>query len=74
MTLKEKFRPHVKYWDCYNDEPLKYDHENKCVKIADDYAIEFLNYYLHNKANSRYIFSNLSAEESLEKFKQEKGL
>jgi hypothetical protein len=41
MTLKEKFRPHAKFWDCYNDEPLKYDHENKCVKIADEFAIGF---------------------------------
>lgn len=41
MTLKEKIRPHVKYWDCYNDEPIKYDHENKLAKIADNYAIEF---------------------------------
>ena len=50
-------------------------HEAKYLAIIfDNYAIEFLNYYLHNKANSRYVFSNLSAEEALEKFKQEKGL
>ena len=47
---------------------------HKFEQIADDYAIEFLNYYLHNKANRRYIFSNLSAEEALQKFKKEKGL
>lgn len=46
MTLKEKIRPHVKYWDCYNDEPIKYDHENKLAKIADEYAIALLSGYL----------------------------
>lgn len=68
MTLKEKF----KQW--LDTKPRIQIREVQLEVIADDYAIEFLNYYLHNKANSRYIFSNLSAEESLEKFKQEKGL
>jgi hypothetical protein len=51
MTLKEKFRPHAKYWDCYNDEPLKYDHENKCVKIADEFAIGFADWVGQNTIN-----------------------
>lgn len=63
MTLEEKFKKII-------EKPFEI---NELEKITDDYAIDFLNYYLHNKANSRYIFSNLSAEESLEKFKQEKG-
>jgi hypothetical protein len=66
MTLKEKFRPHAKYWDCYNDEPLKYDHENKCVKIADEFAIEF----------AEWLF-NIDKEllkKQLNHFKQEKRL
>jgi hypothetical protein len=41
-------------------------------KEADNHAIVFLNYYLHNKQNNRYVFSNLSAEEALKIFKQEK--
>ena len=41
MTLKEQIIPHVQYWDCYNDEPLEYDHTNKVGKIADNYAIGF---------------------------------
>lgn len=51
MTLKEKFRPHAKYWDCYNDEPLKYDHENKCVKIAEDFAIGFAEFCIQSKVH-----------------------
>ena len=66
MTLKEKFIDAFK-------SGKRFDIQN-AEKIADDYAIEFLNYYLHNKANRRYIFSNFSAEEALNFFKQEKGL
>jgi hypothetical protein len=43
MTPKEKatelinkFRPHSKYWDCYNDEPLEENHAKKCALIAVD--------------------------------------
>lgn len=69
MTLKEKFINVLKQAKIHF---IKFDAE-ECEKIADDYAIEFLNYYLHNKANSRYIFSNLSAEEALKIFKKERG-
>jgi len=34
MKLKDKFRLHAKYWDCYNDEPLEEDHAQRCVEIA----------------------------------------
>lgn len=83
MTLKEKFRPHVKYWDCYNDEPLKYDHENKCIKIADEFAIgfaEFLinyNYHPMHKVWIRYgktANEKFTTKELLEIYKKEKGL
>ena len=59
--------------DDINLEEKDWHEANHLVKIFDNYAIEFLNYYLHNKANRRYVFSNLSAEEALEKFKQEKN-
>lgn len=73
MTLKEKFRPHAKYWDCYNDEPLKYDHENKCVKIADEFAIEFAEWIdKNNKSISLEIYSD--KKKLLEIYKKEKGL
>lgn len=41
MKLSEQIRPHSQYWDCYNDEPLVYDHTNKLVKIAENFAIDF---------------------------------
>jgi hypothetical protein len=73
MTLKEKFRPHAKYWDCYNDEPLKYDHENKCVKIADEFAIAFADWIRVCKLKGRpYNFEN--TKELLLIYKKEKGL
>jgi hypothetical protein len=35
--LIEMFRPHVKDWDCYNDEPLEEWHEFKCaIKCVDE--------------------------------------
>ena len=74
MTLKEKFRPHARYWDCYNDEPLKYDHENKCVKIAEDFAIEFAEWLVTDWHNDeRWSIIN-DRKELLEIYKKEKGL
>jgi hypothetical protein len=29
--LFEKVDKHTKYWDCYNDEPLTYNHTKKVV-------------------------------------------
>jgi hypothetical protein len=46
MTPKEKaeelinkFRPHSKYWDCFNDEPLEENHAKQCALIAVDEII-----------------------------------
>jgi len=72
MTLKEKFSPHVKYWDCYNDEPLKYDHNNKCVKIADEFAIGFADWFHANCYEDKIGY--YTASELLETYKKEKGL
>jgi len=45
MTNKEKLfediNPHTKYWDCYNDEPLEYDHTGKVIKICKDFSVAF---------------------------------
>lgn len=41
-TLKEQIKLHTKYWDCYNDCPLEYNHTAKAVKIAENFAVEFL--------------------------------
>jgi len=86
MTLKEKFTPHAKYWDCYNDEPLKYDHKNKCEKVADEFAIGFAewkdkNCYLVMGSESLfYVRDNeihddaYTTKELLKIYKKEKGL
>jgi hypothetical protein len=34
--LLNKFRPHSKYWDCRNDEPLEENHAKQCALIAVD--------------------------------------
>jgi hypothetical protein len=41
MTLEEQIRPHTQYWDCYNDEPLVYNHTGKVLKIVNLFAIGF---------------------------------
>lgn len=41
------------------------------LELADNYAIEFLNYYIHSKVNRKFLNLNLSAEEYLKFFKQE---
>lgn len=45
MTNKEKLfedvNPHTQYWDCYNDEPLEYNHTGKVVKICSEFAVLF---------------------------------
>ncbi len=47
--LIEKFRPLVKTWDCYNDEPLPDDEimadMKKCALIAIDFAEKILEEY-----------------------------
>ena len=73
MTLKEQIRPHAQYWDCYNDESLEYDHTNKLVKIADNYAIGFSE-WLVIRYNEDIIFDEYSTKELLEIYKKEKEL
>ena len=41
MKLEDKIRLHARLWDCHNDEPEKYNHTNKLIKIAEDFAIGF---------------------------------
>ena len=76
MTLKEKFKPHIKYWDCYNDAPLKYDHNNKCVKIAEDFAIGFAEWLniQYRELNHTLAFREKTLIELLQIYKKEKGL
>jgi hypothetical protein len=46
--LVEKYTPHAKTWDCYNDAPLEEDHAIKCALIAVDQIIEALFEYDNN--------------------------
>jgi len=68
MKLEDKIRPHALLWDCYNDEPEKYNHTNKLIKIADDFAIGFAEWLL------RYNKEWPTIKELLEIYKKEKGL
>jgi hypothetical protein len=85
MKLEDKIRPHALLWDCYNDEPEKYNHTNKLIKIAEDFAIDFaewLSYrykYLDNKgwfATTYHLEMGIfkTSKELLEIYKKEKGL
>jgi hypothetical protein len=71
MKLEDKIRPHALLWDCYNDEPEKYNHTNKLIKIAEDFAIGFAEWLL----NERTGFNReTEIKELLEMYKKEKGL
>jgi len=84
MTLREKINKHTIFWDCYNDEPVKYNHTGKVLKIVDKFAVEFLewcsnNYYRIGNTSIWLQSLDLDAEkftskELLEIFKKEKGL
>ena len=70
MRLEDKIRPHALLWDCYNDEPEKYNHTNKLIKIAEEFAIGFAKYVLINHGKFKYI----DLEKMLIVYKKEKGL
>lgn len=86
MTLKEKF-DNVEVMFENQIGTLKYDElseaSNHCVQIADEFAIEFLEftegtYSFGNIVGKWYLHANTSKEyttkELLEIFKKEKGL
>lgn len=73
MTLKEKFLPFVDDIDLINDVPNEkwgLRNANKCVEVADEYAIGFAKYVLINNGKYKYI----DLEKMLKLFKKEKGL
>ena len=75
MTLEEKIRPHTKAWDCYNDEPLQYNHTGKVLKIVDEFAINFANWYEEEiLAKGDYNMIDKPKKELLEMYKKEVGL
>jgi len=84
MRLEDKIRPHALLWDCYNDEPEKYNHINKLIKITDEFAIGFAEWmskykFLPNKGwyvTSYQIEMDIfkTSKELLEIYKKEKQL
>lgn len=75
MTLKEKFEPFVYFSDGNNSMEREYQREDnaiECEQIADDYAIEFAEWYKVKCILSSLDF-HLTTKELLEIFKKEKG-
>ena len=85
MRLEDKIRPHALLWDCYNDEPEKYNHINKLIKIAEEFAIGFAEWCDDNyfrMGNTSFWAESMdwdndnkfTTKELLEIYKKEKGL
>jgi hypothetical protein len=79
MTLEEQVRPHAQYWDSYNDEPLKYNHTGKLLKIINEFAIgfaEWVEYSCWKIDSDRYLYEDdqFTTKELLLIYKKEKGL
>jgi len=53
MRLEDKIRPHALLWDCYNDEPEKYNHTNKLIKIAEEFAIGFAEWFIDSEGKPK---------------------
>ncbi len=70
MTLKESFNKLVPIEFGGMQEPLLSD----CEKIADDYAIEFLNWYIRKSPIMDKKYIGKTSKELLEIFKKEKEL
>ena len=78
MTLKEQFLPFVDDIDLINDIPNEewgLRNANKCVEIAEEFAIEFSKYVLSQIYNMTHgNKAGISIEKLLEIYKKEKGL
>lgn len=63
MTLEEQIRPHTQYWDCYNDEPLEYNHTGKVLKIIDLFTTNFTKWKDDNfhKYRDNMYYANTSS-------------
>ena len=70
MTLKEKFKQYL--W-AFNKEVID-NQAIKCEIIADDYAIEFLNWYIRKSPIMDKKYIGKTSKELLEIFKKEKEL
>jgi hypothetical protein len=70
MTLKDSFDKLVPIEFGGMQEPLLSD----CEKTADDYAIEFLNWYISKSSIMDKKYIGKTSQQLLEIFKKEKGL
>lgn len=70
MTLKEKFNDLVPKEFGGMQKPLL----SNCEKIADDYAVDFLNWYIRKSSIKDKKYIGKTSKELLEIFKKENGL
>jgi hypothetical protein len=67
MTLREKFKPKVSI----NTDGEAGRYAIECEQIADDYAIDFLNWYISKSSVLSIKYIGKTAEELLEIYKKE---
>lgn len=76
MTIREKFLPFVDWMDLQDDctdRNWALRNANKCVDVADEFAIDFADWIRVCKLKGRsYDFDNI--KELLTIYKEEKGL
>ena len=70
MTLKEKFRQALT--GHLSDEKTEVD-INISEKIADDYAVEFAEWFIKSSCFHSLSYGDITVKQSLETFKKEKG-
>ena len=73
MTLRDKFKKCKDASNSYYVLPIADDAE-QLEKIADDYAIEVLNWYISKSSVLSIKYIGKTSEELLQIFKKEKGL
>lgn len=52
--LWKLINPHTKYWDCYNDCPIEYDHTMKVCYIFLDEIIKSITFFKDEELISYY--------------------
>ena len=66
MTNKKKLfediNPHTRYWDCWTDSPLEYDHTGKVIEICKEFSVSFFIWAKSYQGNDRNNWS-LTTEE-----------
>jgi hypothetical protein len=80
MTLKEKFEPYViRYTQddvvgyLFEEVPIL-EYQEECEKIAEEFAINFANWYEFMLRQNDNLNERFTPKELIEMFKKEKGL